>query len=198
MTKNKPFVYRMVSTDNLHTFLALSKLAAAPHSKNEASYNAIALREHKETLAKLRQMDTKQLEKLAKHSIGVVSYLIDLDCLQNNLNVFEKNVQQYEEELQRVRWLVTRKASNQMIVDLCPLVTVEEIKKVRLDLGIPVSRGRLKMPDTDTRLQILKAWQNSQSEKNLYLRYQSLSAEFLNLDLGQLYTVITDDKYFGG
>lgn len=54
------------------------------------------------------------------------------------------------------------------------------------------------MPDTDTRLQILKAWQNSQSEKNLYLRYQSLSAKFLNLDLGQLYTVITDDKYFGG
>lgn len=196
MNKQK-LVYRILDVDNVHTHLALSKLASAPHSKSEAAYNAIALREYKQTLDKLRQMDAEQLEKLAKQSPGVVTYLIDLDALKRQVRTLEKNVRQRSEELQRVRWLIARKASNQMVVDLCPLVTAEEIRKIRFELGVPVLKGRLKMPPMAMRLRILKSWQTTEPEKNLYLRYQLLADEYPDLNLGQLYTVITDTKYFG-
>lgn len=78
----KPFisnpVYRLFNTDPVYTNLALTRLASAPNTPREASYNALVAREHEDVLNTLKRMNPKRIEKLASMCPDVVTYSIDL------------------------------------------------------------------------------------------------------------------------
>ena len=85
----KPFisnpVYRLFNTDPVYTNLALTRLASAPNTPREASYNALVAREHEGVLNTLKRMNPKRIEKLASMCPDVVTYSIDLKILQSKI-----------------------------------------------------------------------------------------------------------------
>lgn len=190
--------YRILDVDSAHVKLALYKLASAPNSVAEASYNAITLRESKAVMESLRKLDANQLEQLARICLDVVTYTVDMRILENRIRDVEQATARHTEQLNRTRWLVSNKASNQMILNLCTLITLEEIKTIRTALNVPVVKGRLKMPPLDVRSAVQHAWYDSRNETDLYTRYAGLIAQFPQLDLGQLHTIVTDSKLGGG
>ena len=197
----KPFinnpVYRLFNTDPIYTNLALTRLASAPNTPREASYNALVAREHEGVLNTLKRMNPKRIEKLASMCPDVVTYSIDLKILQSKIEEMENHEQRFSEQMQRLRWMLKHKASNQMIMNLCSLISTAEIKKVRLELNTPVVKGRIVMPSIEVRLKVLKAWSQSEKESDVFVRYQQLIDEFPGYSLAQLHSIINDVKFFG-
>lgn len=197
----KPFisnpVYRLFNTDPVYTNLALTRLASAPNTPREASYNALVAREHEDVLNTLKRMNPKRIEKLASMCPDVVTYSIDLKILQNKITEMENHEQRFSQQMQRLRWMLKHKASNQMIMNLCSLISTAEIKKMRLELNTPVVKGRIAMPSIEVRLKVLKAWSKSEKESDIFIRYQQLIDEFPGYSLAQLHSIINDEKFFG-
>ena len=193
---NNP-VYRLFNTDPVYTNLALTRLASAPNTPREASYNAMVAREHEDVLNTLKRMNPKRIEKLASMCPDVVTYSIDLKILQSKISEMENQEQRFSEQMQRLRWMLKHKASNQMIMNLCSLISTAEIKKVRLELNTPVVKGRIVMPSIEVRLKVLKAWSQSEKESDIFVRYQQLIDQFPDYSLAQLHSIINDEKFFG-
>nr|DAX90384.1 MAG TPA: Protein of unknown function (DUF2857) [Inoviridae sp.] len=197
----KPFinntVYRLFNTDPIYTNLALTRLASAPNTPREASYNALVAREHEGVLNTLKRMNPKRIEKLASMCPDVVTYSIDLKILQSKIAEMENHEQRFSEQMQRLRWMLKHKASNQMIMNLCSLISTAEIKKVRLELNTPVVKGRIVMPSIEVRLKVLKAWSQLEKESDIFVRYQQLIDQFPDYSLAQLHSIINDEKFFG-
>nr|WP_231410405.1 hypothetical protein [Neisseria meningitidis] len=80
--RSKPLIsnpiYRPFNTDPVYTNLALTRLASAPNTPRESSYNALVAREHEDVLNTLKRMNPKRIEKLASMCPDVVTYSIDL------------------------------------------------------------------------------------------------------------------------
>lgn len=190
--------YRILNTDAAQVRLVLHKLATAPHSPEDASYNAIVLRESQDVFQALRKLDAAQFDCLSQISMDAVSCTVDMRILAERIHNIEQAAVRHEEQLARARWLIGNKASNQMILQLCTCIHQDEIKKIRIELNMPVVRGRLKMPAMDKRIAVHRAWYESRHETDCYLRYRSLKAQFPEFDLGQLHTIVTDNKLNGG
>ena len=77
----------------------------------------------------LKRMNPKRIEKLASMCPDVVTYSIDLKILQNKIAEMENHEQRFSQQMQRLRWMLKHKASNQMIMKLCSLISTAEIKK---------------------------------------------------------------------
>ena len=142
-------------------------------------------------------MNPKRIEKLASMCPDVVTYSIDLKVLKNRIAEMENHEQRFSEQMQRLRWMLKHKASNLMIMNLCSLISMAEIKKLRIEMNIPVVKGRLVMPSIEVRLKVLKAWSQSDKETDLFIRYQLLIDEFPDYSLAQLHSIINDVKFFG-
>lgn len=201
MTKSillgKPTSYHILNLDVACTKLVLCKLASAPNSSAEASYNAIALCESKAIMESLRKLDTHQLDRLAHICSDAVSYTVNMNILANRIRDVEQASNRYKEQIERTHYLIRHKASNQMILNLCTLITLEDIKTIRTELNIPVVKGRLKMPSIETRIAIQQAWYDSRHELDCFERYCQLREQFSYLDFGQLHTIVTDTKLSG-
>ena len=190
--------FRLLEIDSTHAKLVLYRLAAAPHSATEASYNAIPIRECRDVMTNLRRLDAKQLEQLAGICTDAVVCTIDMRALKKHILTIEQHTARHAEQTERARRMLSDKASNQMILAICPLLCSEDIRKLRTEMNMPVVKGRLKMPDMDVRVQIQKTWYENRNEQDLYLRYLLLKNRYPELNLGQLHTIVTDGKLGGG
>ncbi|EPH7413870.1 hypothetical protein G9L83_000736 [Neisseria gonorrhoeae] len=199
--RSKPLIsnpiYRLFNTDPVYTNLALTRLASAPNTPRESSYNALVAREHEDVLNTLKRMNPKRIEKLASMCPDVVTYSIDLKVLKSKTSEMEHYEQRFMEQMQRLKWMLEHKASNLMIMNLCSLISTAEIKKLRIEMNIPVVKGRIVMPSIDVRVRVLKAWSKSEKEPDLFIRYQLLIDEFPDYSLAQLHSIINDVKFFG-
>lgn len=184
-------VYRLFGLETATVQLALSRLASAPNSPEEASYNALTLSEFSYVFGSIRQLSPEQLAELAAHCVDLVNMTVNLSNLQSSISSLQYQEKRYRTQLADTEWLIRHKASNQQILSLCSLIDIEDIKRLRLNLSMPVGKGRKRMPDFGTRLAIGTDWQNIVADNDLE-RYKMLLKHYPDFELGQLYTIVNE------
>lgn len=191
ITKPLTPMYRLFGLEATTVQLALSRLASAPNSPEEASYNALTLGEFGHVFESIRQLSPEQLAELSVHCIDFVNMTINLDGLQSSISSLQYQEKRYRSQLSDTEWLIRNKASNQQILSLCSLINIEDIKRLRLNLSMPVSKGRKRMPDFGIRLAIGTDWQAIIADNDLE-RYKILLKHYPDFELGQLYTIVNE------
>ncbi|WP_274572458.1 hypothetical protein [Neisseria leonii] len=184
-------MYRLFRLEAATVQLALSNLACAPNSPEEASYNALVLGKFSRVFESIRQLSPEQLAELSAHCAGCVHITIDLNGLQSSVSSLQYQEKRYRTQLADTEWLIRHQASNQQILSLCSLIDIEDIKRLRLALSMPVGKGRKRMPDFGIRLAIGTDWQNIAADNDLE-RYKILLQHYPDFELGQLYTIVNE------
>lgn len=186
--------YRLDIADTYHLIPILFKLAGAPNTRAEGAYNALLLSNNKDTFEQLRTLDVTELQKLAHASQNCISVLVNVSKLQHNLKKIKSSNQYTQLDKEKMTWLIVNQASNELILQLCSSVSREHIKQFRLTLGVPVSRGRPKMPDINIRSEIVSIWYASADLPDLFTRYQKLCDAYPELGLTQLHAVVQAEE----
>ncbi|KLT72085.1 hypothetical protein PL75_10110 [Neisseria arctica] len=187
-------VYRLIQGNNHISHVILQRLASAPHSRGEASYNAMTITSQRDTLHELGTLDARMLQKLAETAFDAVTVEVDLIRLKTLIEELKKQVSADKDMQTKIRWLIENDASNQQILVLCPLAEPQDIFDLRIQMGRPVKKGRLKMPPFNVRLEMIDCWNRTLSNLSMYDRFCELKTRFPDYTLGQIYTVITSEK----
>lgn len=185
--------YRLFDLPPPLMLLVVNRLAAAPNSKAEASYNAMTLNRFREVFKDLRYCEPAVLASLSEQADEWASISIDMDKLNQLLVSLTHVGNRHEQQLTQAKWLIQNKATNQQIMDICTLITPDEISRIRWQINVPSNKGRITLPPLEERLTILQDWENS-TEKDIFQRYRKLSLLYPHLGLGQLHAVIKNGR----
>ncbi|WP_037585468.1 hypothetical protein [Stenoxybacter acetivorans] len=184
--------YRFSGYDPRFIHAAISRLADGKRNTRETAFNTLLIREYRQMLQELHDLTAEQVNELVKHCGDVVEVGVNLPLLLKRLRQWQREDGLFKQQVEQVKWLIQHKASNQLILLLCPRLLDGEIKQLRLEMGLPVYKGRLKQPVPNDCLNIQHAWQIlTQDHPNLYQRYQVLAQLYPQYELGQLHMVIT-------
>lgn len=181
--------YRLFDLPPSLMLLILSRLATSPNSKSESSYNAITLNRFGDVFEELRYCEPAVLTKLSESADEWAIVSIDMARLHQLLSSLSHAGDRHEQQLSQARWLIQNKATNQQILDICTLITPDEIRSIRFKANVPSIKGRLILPPLEERLTILQDWKQI-NEKDLFKKYRALSLMYPHLGLGQLHAVI--------
>lgn len=186
--------YRLMHLDTVFINLIISKLANSPTSSAEASYNAVLVNRYADVFEKLKGLEPCSMAALVKACRESVTVTVNMLSLRQQLEALKLAEQRYSDQLKQTKWLVLNKASNQQILEICSSVSAEELKKIRAEMGFPVTKGRKKMPCDDIRLEIASKWWEL-GNLCLFERYEAILEHFPEYELGQLYTIVNDKRW---
>lgn len=194
LNTNSKLNYRLFDLPPTLMLLIISRLATAPNSKAEASYNAMTLNRFSDVFDDLRYCEPAILTKLSEQADEWAVISIDMGKLHQLLLSLSYVGDRHEEQLSQAKWLITNKASNQLIMDICTLISPDDIKRIRLQTNEPSGKGRLVLPPLEERLTILQDWEKLSAEKDLFHKYRKLSLLYPHLGLGQLHSIIKNGR----
>ncbi|ASK28205.1 hypothetical protein BG910_11100 [Neisseria chenwenguii] len=173
----------------------LPALLVLPKSRKEAAANAVMLHRYADVFAQIQAMTPDRLMQIARSMSGSVEIRIDLPALRNAVCRAAGDGERCERHRRQAEWLIRYGASNHMILMLCSEVSVEDIRRMRHELGMPVSKGRRSALPMETRLSLLADWQQLQSEEtDTFSCYQKLANLYPEYSLDRLYSTIVSDE----
>ena len=161
-----------------------------PKSKAEQATNADILNEYTDTFDLLAHLPPEQLHAVAGLLDGVAEIHLSPSALDKAVHEVVGSRKRLQYYLQRCEWLIRHGGSNRMILLLCPVLCVDDVRQMRQRLCIPVNKGRLPALPLETQLSVAADWKAMADEPDTFLRYQRLSELYPDYTLGQLYSTV--------
>ena len=171
----------------------LTLLASNNPNKDERTANSVMLCKFAETFERLRKLNPGELTAIAERLSGLIEVHIDLPALSNLMASEHNNSDKHSRHLEQCTWLVEDGASNTLILNLCSTLVSADIKRMRIELGIPVPMGRTKTLPLETQLSIYQQWQHiCKQELDSYRRYQMIQKVYPDYTVGQLHNAVME------
>ena len=171
----------------------LAMLLNRQKSRADAAVNAVMLHRYADVLAALQSFTPEQLQAVADGLADAVEIRVSLPALAATGAQVANDHNRRQRHLQQCEWLLLHGGSNSMILLLCPTLSPEDVRSMRLRLNKPTCKGRRRALPLDERLSVLSAW-DGLGGSDTFARYQQLAGLYPQYEVGQLFSVVNEGE----